>query len=285
MVNNPEINKENFTLSEWFFTSRPGLYGLISGWANPTGFLLICILLIMFFCSLPFVRRGGSFEIFYWTHLLYIFFFILVLLHGPNFWKWFSIPGCIFIIERALRFIWNRSDRGKTYVSSGIILPSKVINLVIKRPFHFCYRPGDYVFINIPSIAKYEWHPFTLSSAPEDEDHIGLHIRAVGQWTNRLLDFFQKEQVRLHSGEVKSYKDQVHEHPNAGGKHMEMQSVVNSRSKFEKVNERSDGSNMKQNMIMASEIISVEEMVMMGHAKETRSMSMPDIETKNRIRK
>lgn len=191
------------------------------------------------------------------------------------------------MIERALRFIWNRSDRGKSYVSSGIILPSNVINLVIKRPFHFCYRPGDYVFINIPSIAKYEWHPFTLSSAPEDEDHIGLHIRAVGQWTNRLLDFFQKEQVRLHSGEIKPYKKQANDHSNAGGgKHMEMQSIINSRSKLEKVNERSDGSNMKQNMIMASEIISVEAMLMTGHhPKETRSMSMPDIETKNRIRK
>lgn len=62
-----------------------------------------------------------------------------------------------------------KSKRGKTYISSGILLPSKVINLIIKRPFHFCFRPGDYVFINIPAIAKYEWHPFTLSSAPEQD--------------------------------------------------------------------------------------------------------------------
>lgn len=280
VINDPVLNAQNFTLNEFFFTSRPGLFGLISGWANPTGFLLITILMVMFVCSLPFVRRGGSFEVFYWTHLLYVAFFILVLLHGPNFWKWFLIPGCIFIVERVLRFIWMRSDRGKTYVSSGIILPSKVINLVIKRPFHFTYRPGDYVFINIPAIAKYEWHPFTLSSAPEDGDHIGLHIRAVGEWTNRLLNFFEKEQERLHSGEVLPYNEQVHDHPNAG-KSMEMQAMV-SGSKFEKVNERSDGFNMKQNMIMASEIISAETMMC---PKENRSMSMPDIETKNRIRK
>lgn len=285
MIYDPVLNAKNFTLSEWFFTSRPGLFGLISGWANPTGFLLITILTVMFVCSLPFVRRGGSFEIFYWTHLLYIAFFVLVLLHGPNFWKWFLIPGCIFVIERALRFIWMRSDRGKTYVSSGIILPSKVINLVIKRPFHFCYRPGDYVFINIPAIAKYEWHPFTLSSAPEDGDHIGLHIRAVGQWTNRLLNFFEKEQERLHSGEILPYNEQVHDHPSGGKQNMEMQSIVNNQSKFEKVNERSDGSNMKNNMIMASEIVAAEAMMMIGRVKENRSMSMPDIETKNRIRK
>lgn len=75
-------------------------------------------------------------------------------------------------------------------------------HLVIKRPPHFYFRPGDYVFVNIPAIAKYEWHPFTLSSAPEQEDYMWLHIRGVGEWTNRLYCYFEREQARLHSGEV-----------------------------------------------------------------------------------
>lgn len=56
--------------------------------------------------------------------------------------------------------------------------------------------------MNIPNIAKYEWHPFTLSSAPEEDDYIWLHIRGVGEWTNRLHDYFEKEHKRLHNGEV-----------------------------------------------------------------------------------
>lgn len=123
----------------------------------------------MVICSQPFVRRGGSFEIFYWTHLLYVPFWILVLLHAPNFWKWFIVPGLIYICERIYRFILMKSERGKTYISSGLLLPSRVTHLVIKRPMHFNFNPGDYVFVNIPAIAKYEWHPFTLSSAPELE--------------------------------------------------------------------------------------------------------------------
>jgi FAD-binding domain len=95
-----------------------------------------------------------------------------------------------------------RSNRGKTYISSGLLLPSKVTHLVIKRPPHFVFRPGDYVFVNIPTIAKYEWHPFTLSSAPEEAEHIWLHIRGVGEWTNRLYNFFEREQERLHNGEI-----------------------------------------------------------------------------------
>lgn len=57
--------------------------------------------------------------------------------------------------------------RGRTCVSSGILLPSKVTHLVIRRPPNFEFCPGDYVFVRIPRIAKYEWHPFTISSAPE----------------------------------------------------------------------------------------------------------------------
>lgn len=220
MVNDPVVNKNNYTTATWLFTTEPKMYGIIPGCANPTGFALFTILFIMFICSQPFVRRGGSFEvrtslsstplsnpplllqIFYWTHLLYIPFWVLCLFHGPNFYKWFIVPGVMFLVERILRVLWLRSERGKTYISSGILLPSKVTHLVIKRPLHFCFRPGDYVFVNIPAIAKYEWHPFTLSSAPEEEDYIWLHIRGVGEWTNRLYDYFEKEHKRLQNGEV-----------------------------------------------------------------------------------
>lgn len=78
----------------------------------------------------------------------------------------------MYLVERLLRLAWMKSERGKTYISSGLLLPSKVTHLVIKRPLHFDFHPGDYVFVNIPAIAKYEWHPFTLSSAPEQEGAI-----------------------------------------------------------------------------------------------------------------
>ncbi|XP_067631411.1 uncharacterized protein Nox [Eurosta solidaginis] len=211
VVNDPKINAGHYTIGEWLLTDRPGLFGLIPGCANPTGLALLIILLIMFICSQPFVRRKGSFEVFYWTHLLYIPFWILLLFHGPNFWKWFLVPGLIYIVERLLRFVWMKSEHGKTYISSGLLLPSKVIHLVIKRPFNFNFRPGDYVFVNIPAIANYEWHPFTISSAPEQEDYMWLHIRTVGEWTNRLYQYFEKEQLKLQSsgGEIIKHRHAI----------------------------------------------------------------------------
>ncbi|XP_034653677.1 NADPH oxidase 5 isoform X3 [Drosophila subobscura] len=202
VINDPNINAGHYTIGEWLLTDRPGLFGLIPGCANPTGVALLSILVVMFVCSQPFVRRKGSFEVFYWTHLLYVPFWILTLFHGPNFWKWFLLPGLVYIVERVLRYVWMRGEHGKTYISSGLLLPSKVIHLVIKRPFNFNFRPGDYVFVNIPAIANYEWHPFTISSAPEQEDYMWLHIRTVGEWTTRLYRYFEREQQKLHKGEV-----------------------------------------------------------------------------------
>lgn len=51
--------------TEWLFTTIPGLFGLIPGVANLTGWGLCVILGVMIPCSLPFVRKTGYFEVFH----------------------------------------------------------------------------------------------------------------------------------------------------------------------------------------------------------------------------
>ncbi|XP_065906157.1 NADPH oxidase 5-like isoform X2 [Dysidea avara] len=174
-------NNTNSTNPDW-----------VESTAGITGALLLIILVIMVVCSLPFVRRNGYFQVFYWTHLLFVLFYILLILHGRNFWKWFLVPGAIYILERIMRSKWVKLAKyGRTFISEGILLPSRVSHLVLTRPTNFTYQPGDYVFIQIPCIAKYEWHPFTISSAPEQKGFLWLHIRSVGTWTNKLYEFFE----------------------------------------------------------------------------------------------
>ena len=43
-------------------------------------------------------------------------------------------------------------------------------------------RAGQYIFLSCPEISYFQWHPFTLTSAPE-EDYISIHIRVVGDFT------------------------------------------------------------------------------------------------------
>ena len=49
------------------------------------------------------------------------------------------------------------------------LLPSlQVVRLTVRRPPDFVFHPGDFCYVNIPAVAKYEWHPFTISSSPEN---------------------------------------------------------------------------------------------------------------------
>lgn len=63
---------------------------------------------------------------------------------------------------------------------------------MITRPPNFKYKPGDYVYINIPRIANNEWHPFTISSSPEQNGVLWVHVRGVGTWTKKLYQHFDE---------------------------------------------------------------------------------------------
>uniref|UniRef100_A0A672NZN5 NADPH oxidase 5 n=1 Tax=Sinocyclocheilus grahami TaxID=75366 RepID=A0A672NZN5_SINGR len=182
-------NDGMYQLWEYLFTIRPGI-GWVNGTASITGVILQVLICLMVVCSSTFVRRSGHFEVFYWSHLSFVWVWALLIVHCANFWKWFVAPGLMFLIEKLVGIAVSRI--GGLYIVEVNLLPSKVTHLVIKRPPFFHFKPGDYVYINIPVIAKYEWHPFTISSAPEQQDTLWLHVRSMGQWTNRLYEYFRQ---------------------------------------------------------------------------------------------
>lgn len=75
-----------------------------------------------------------------------------------------------------------------------VMHPARVLELQMQKK-GFCMEVGQYIFVNCPAISPLEWHPFTLTSAPE-EDFFSIHIRAAGDWTERLIDTFQSETPR-----------------------------------------------------------------------------------------
>lgn len=197
----PEKADTNISYAQYLFGVVEGL-GWIGGCASITGWLLLVILTIMSLAQ-PFSRSLGRFELFYYTHLLYIPFWVLLFIHAPRFWMWFLGPFLIFFVETSLRLrnlLTNLTATGKTQIIKAVPLPSDVIHLEIKRPASFEYNPGDWIYVLIPEIAKYEWHPFTISSAPEQDGVIWLHIRAVGEWTRSLRSFFEGFENRNHLG-------------------------------------------------------------------------------------
>ncbi|CAF1484487.1 unnamed protein product, partial [Didymodactylos carnosus] len=193
------ILKTPYTWAELMFTFAANQGTIIPGFATISGIILSFILITIIIFSFEYIRRSGHFELFYFTHLLYIPFFIFLIMHGNGFWKWIIGPLTIFVIEKVYELCqFCRSSHGKTHMKFMTIfesysksgkLESSVLALSIKRPRNFDYRPGDYLFLNIPAISKFEWHPYTISSGPEEKDTLSVHIHAVGNWTNKVLEY------------------------------------------------------------------------------------------------
>ena len=157
--------------------------------AGLSGLILLAAFLLMWSLSTHPIRRSRRFELFFFSHLLYLVWFAAALLHAPNFWKWALVPLGLFVAELAIRRF--RASR-VSHIREAQLLPSTVTHLKLHRPEGFAFRPGDFLFLKIPALSRFEWHPFTISSAPEQTDHLGLHIRGLGNWTRELHERFTR---------------------------------------------------------------------------------------------
>lgn len=212
---NPILHRnENPVIS--LLKSTPGLTGVL---------MSICLILI-FASSMEYVRQS-NFEIFWFTHHLFFIFYIALMIHGTGglvkrqinlaehnphvcMYKiddWDQPKGCplprfkavsaesyiyilpsfliYLIFERLIRTYWRYQ---KAIVTKIINHPSNVLELQMKRK-HFSMKPGQYVFIHCQKASFFEWHPFTLTSAPDDI-YFSVHIRAVGDWTRKVSQLF-----------------------------------------------------------------------------------------------
>lgn len=147
-----------------------------------SGFALLAVFAIMWTFSLSFVRRSNRFELFYFTHLLYVVWLGLAIVHAPSFLLFAGVPLLGFALEQVYRLSRRAPACG---IASSRALRSGVTRLEVARPAGSDFSPGDYVFLRIPWVSRHEWHPFTISSAPE-HDTLVFHVRSLGNWTSSL---------------------------------------------------------------------------------------------------
>ena len=206
-----------------------GVGGMLTTIAGITGVIIFLCLLIMVGSSTSLIRRS-FYEIFWYMHQLFIVFFVGLMIHGiqglvksqtninehnpefcaplylewskhdqcriyprfsgakPASWMWLCAPLTIYIIERILRFV--RSLQIVELVNV-IRHESNVIEIRFRKKSMPTPQPGQYIYVKCFSIAKFEWHPFTVTSAAED-DYVSVHIRTIGNWTKELAKTLSK---------------------------------------------------------------------------------------------
>jgi predicted ferric reductase/Ca2+-binding EF-hand superfamily protein len=159
-----------------------GPLGMFKTERGISGGILLAVFAVMWIFALDFIRRGKRFEIFYFTHLLYFVWLVAAIAHAPRLVAFAGAPFLGFAIEQILR--WRRR-RPASQIAQVYPLRSAVTRIELPRPPGFTFQAGDFAFVRIPAIAKHEWHPFTISSAPEAPS-ITFHVRSLGNWTSTL---------------------------------------------------------------------------------------------------
>lgn len=179
-----------------------------------TGHALWLTLLVISVTSYLKFVRNWKFEVFWYSHYLSVVFLVIMSIHGSfcfikrdsgtecpgaNTWKWLVGPSGMFFIELVIK---TARIRRFTFISKVIIHQEDVIEIQIKKP-SFLFKPGQYLQLKCSDVSFLQWHPFTITSAPE-EGFISLHIRIIGDWTRNLAERLGC-QFDVKTGELISY--------------------------------------------------------------------------------
>lgn len=194
------------------------------GWS---GYVMLFSLMAMLSTSLDKTRRA-NYERFFSIHHLFIIFFAFWSVHGAFcmikadnapfcfgtgvFWQYWMVGGFSYLLERVLREIRGRH---RTYVTKVIQHPSNVVEIQIHKE-RTKTRAGQYIFLCCPEVSVWQYHPFTLTSAPEDE-YLSVHVRMVGNFTKALGKALGCEDPTERSAK-KQRAEVISMAPTAGGK-------------------------------------------------------------------
>ncbi|VVA93558.1 unnamed protein product [Arabis nemorensis] len=201
----------NRYLFHYFQQKQPTYFDLVKGPEGITGILMVILMIISFTLATRWFRRNlvklpkpfdrlTGFNAFWYSHHLFIIVYILLILHGiflyfakpwyvRTTWMYLSVPILLYGGERTLRYF--RSGSYSVRLLKVAIYPGNVLTLQMSKPSQFRYKSGQYMFVQCPAVSPFEWHPFSITSAPED-DYISIHIRQLGDWTQELKRVFSE---------------------------------------------------------------------------------------------
>ncbi|XP_075522765.1 respiratory burst oxidase homolog protein A-like [Primulina tabacum] len=207
------VSESNYSLylNDDFGDRRPTYPDLVGGIEGVTGILMLIFMIIAFILATRWFRRSliklpkpldrlTGYNAFWYAHHLFVLVYVLLIIHGnylylvhdwykKTTWMYLAVPVLIYACERILRFF--RSGFRSVRLLKVAIYPGNVLTLQMSKPSQFKYKSGQYMFVQCPAISPFEWHPFSITSAPGD-DYLSIHVRQLGDWTHELKRVFSE---------------------------------------------------------------------------------------------
>ncbi|GAV85082.1 Ferric_reduct domain-containing protein/FAD_binding_8 domain-containing protein/NAD_binding_6 domain-containing protein/NADPH_Ox domain-containing protein [Cephalotus follicularis] len=210
LVNSSEYLYQKYMV-DYFGSYKPTYIDLLKGPEGVTGILMVILMVVAFTLATSWFRRNliklprpfdrcTGFNAFWYSHHLFVLVYILLIIHGEflyldhrwyhkTTWMYLSVPLLLYAGERSLRYF--RSGFYPVRLLKVAIYPGNVLTLQMSKPLQFRYKSGQYMFVQCPAISPFEWHPFSITSAPGD-DYLSVHIRQLGDWTQELKRVFSE---------------------------------------------------------------------------------------------
>ncbi|KAJ6845287.1 putative respiratory burst oxidase-like protein B-like [Iris pallida] len=205
-------DEEYEPLKPFFGDTRPNNYWwFVKGTEGWTGVLMVVLMAVAFTLATPWFRRGRlnlpkplkrltGFNAFWYSHHLFVIVYILLVVHGvflylshgwykKTTWMYLAVPVLLYATERLIRLF--RSSIRPVKILKIAVYPGNVLSLHVSKPQGFKYRSGQYIFVNCAAVSPFQWHPFSITSAPQD-NYISVHIRTLGDWTSQLRVVFSE---------------------------------------------------------------------------------------------
>ncbi|KAI6692437.1 hypothetical protein NL676_020147 [Syzygium grande] len=199
-------------MKQFFGEKRPNNYWwFVKGTEGWTGVCMVVLMAIAYTLAQPWFRRNRldlpkalkkltGFNAFWYSHHLFIIVYVLFVIHGyflyllkkwykKTTWMYLAVPVTLYACERLLRAL--RSGYKTVRIFKVAVYPGNVMALYMSKPQGFRYTSGQYIFVNCAAVSPFQWHPFSITSAPGD-DYLSVHIRTVGDWTSQLKAVFSK---------------------------------------------------------------------------------------------
>ncbi|KAH7670084.1 NAD(P)H oxidase (H(2)O(2)-forming) protein [Dioscorea alata] len=205
-------DQEYIPMKPYFGETRPdNFWWFVKGTEGWTGIIMVILMFIAFTLAMPWFRRGRlnlpgpfrrltGFNAFWYSHHLFVIVYGLLFVHGfflylthhwykKTTWMYLSVPVILYGSERLIRAL--RSSVRPVRILKVAVYPGNVLALHVSKPHSFKYRSGQYMFVNCAAVSPFEWHPFSITSAPQD-DYLSVHIRTLGDWTRQLRAVFSE---------------------------------------------------------------------------------------------
>ncbi|KAM7257469.1 hypothetical protein ACFE04_013210 [Oxalis oulophora] len=190
---------------------QPTYLDLMLTTVSITGIFMILVMSFSFTLATHSFRRNivklpwplsnlAGFNAFWYAHHLLVLAYVFLIMHGwfliidkpwyyKTTWMYVAVPVLLYTHERV--FARYQDLKFPVSIIKAVIYSGNVLALYMSKPPEFKYKSGMYLFVKCPDVSGFEWHPFSITSAPKD-DCLSVHIRCLGDWTKDLRDRFQK---------------------------------------------------------------------------------------------